>query len=114
MFAQKNAAQFPALAGRPMPNIDKLSNYGAEIHPTILFDEEYSFKLGGLTFNLYHAPGETYDHLYVHIPERRILFTGDNFYYSLNKTIGIRPAVMAPSHGDPRVGVATIMFAINN
>lgn len=134
MFARRNAAQFPALAGRPMPDIDKLSNYGAKIEPTILVDDKYSFTLGELTFDIYSAPGETYDHLFVHIPERRILFSGDNFYQSfpniyslrgtkprwaldyiesLNKISDIRPAVLAPSHGEAMFGSATIMFAIN-
>ena len=40
----------------------------------------------GLDLNLYHAPGETNDHLIVWWPAERILFPGDNIYQVRNSS----------------------------
>jgi alkyl sulfatase BDS1-like metallo-beta-lactamase superfamily hydrolase len=85
----------------------------------------YEFRLGGLTFQLVHTPGETYDHLTVWIPEYKIAFPGDNFYISfpnlytlrgtrprwaldyvasLNTVLSWQPEILAPSHGPPIYG----------
>jgi alkyl sulfatase BDS1-like metallo-beta-lactamase superfamily hydrolase len=45
--------------------------------PVELFDEFYSFKLGGKSFEIYHACGETDDHAWVWVPELRAAFVGD-------------------------------------
>ena len=77
-FSERNAGQFPALAAmfrnRPATLMSE------DVTPTILFDDEYTFALGELTFHLLHTPGETYDHLTVWIPELKAAFVGDNFY----------------------------------
>jgi alkyl sulfatase BDS1-like metallo-beta-lactamase superfamily hydrolase len=125
-YAQRNAAQFSlrradvgAWAG----------NYGARIEPTLLFDEEYKFELGGVKFEVYHTPGETYDHLTVWIPQFKAAFVGDNFYTSfpniytlrgtqprwaldyvssLDKVLALKPEIVLPSHGLPIRGHAEI------
>ncbi len=134
-FAKRNAAQFPRLAqaggslagggaADPSPG-----NYAADIQATILFDDTYTFELGGLTFELYHTPGETYDHLTVWIPQLKAAFTGDNYYTSfpnlytlrgtetrfaldyvnsLNKVLDLKPEVLLPSHGEAIHGNADI------
>lgn len=132
-FARRNAAQFPRLAemapGRYGARDASPGNYAADIQATILFDERYSFELGGLTFELMHTPGETYDHLTVWIPELRAAFTGDNYYgsfpniytlrgtkprwaldyvESLNKVLDLEPEVLLPSHGQPVYGKGEI------
>lgn len=89
LFGQRNAAQFPALAGSivqsrsniPEP-VNQDDNCGAEIKPTILFDDEYRFELGGIEFVIMHSPGETYDHLTVWLPQYSAAFVGDNYYES--------------------------------
>ena len=133
LFARRNAAQFPRLAAaggaRDANPGDNPGNFAAEIEATILFDETYSLKLGGLSFELYHTPGETYDHLTVWIPELKAAFTGDNFYdsfpnlytlrgtepryaldyvESLNRVLELKPELLLPSHGEPVVGNAEI------
>jgi alkyl sulfatase BDS1-like metallo-beta-lactamase superfamily hydrolase len=133
LFARRNAAQFPRLAAaggiRGGPQAASPGNYAADIQATILFDETYTFELGGLTFELYHTPGETYDHLTVWIPELNAAFTGDNYYESfpnlytlrgtepryaldyvesLNKIMALKPEVLLPSHGQPVRGNAEI------
>jgi alkyl sulfatase BDS1-like metallo-beta-lactamase superfamily hydrolase len=47
------------------------------ICPTITYRDNYSFKLGGLTFELFHGKGETDDHTLVWIPELKAVFCGD-------------------------------------
>jgi alkyl sulfatase BDS1-like metallo-beta-lactamase superfamily hydrolase len=133
-YAKRNAAQFPRLAqaggvtgagaADPSPG-----NYAADIQATILFDESHTFELGGLTFELYHTPGETYDHLTVWIPQLKAAFTGDNYYTSfpnlytlrgteprhaldyvksLDKVMALKPEILLPSHGEAIRGNAEI------
>lgn len=132
-YARRNAAQFPALGARPIPESDTVENYGAAIDATILFEDAYAFELGGLTFELLHTPGETPDHLTVWIPELKAAFTGDNFYESfpniytlrgtkprwaleyvesLEKVLELKPEMLIPSHGDAVHGNAAISDAV--
>ncbi len=105
------------------------TNYGAQIDATRLFDEEYRFELGGIRFELYHTPGETYEHLTVWLPQLRAAFVGDNYYgsfpnlytlrgtkprwaldyvQSLDRVLALSPEVLLPSHGAPVVGEAEV------
>lgn len=133
-YAKRNAAQFPRLAqaggalgagaADPSPG-----NYAADIQATILFDDKHTFELGGLTFELYHTPGETYDHLTVWIPQLKAAFTGDNYYTSfpnlytlrgteprhaldyvksLDTVMALKPEILLPSHGEAIHGNAEI------
>jgi alkyl sulfatase BDS1-like metallo-beta-lactamase superfamily hydrolase len=129
-FATRNAAQFEF--GRRPPG-EWAGNYGAKIEPTILFDEQYEFKLGGITFRILHTPGETPDHLTVWIPEYRAAFCGDNYYesfpnmytlrgteprwaldyvQSLDKVMSLEPELLLPSHGRPLRGHEHITAAL--
>ena len=49
----------------------------AFVYPTITYRNDYSFKLGGLTFNLFHGKGESDDGTLVWIPELKTVFCGD-------------------------------------
>ena len=125
-FARRNAAQFSLRI--PSPG-EWAGNFGANIAPTILFDDKYEFELGGLKFEIYHTPGETPDHLTVWIPKYRAAFVGDNYYTSfpniytlrgtkprwaldyvasLNKVLDLKPEILLPSHGEPIHGNAEI------
>jgi alkyl sulfatase BDS1-like metallo-beta-lactamase superfamily hydrolase len=118
-FALRNEAQFGFSRDLNQPPLD---NYGASIDTTILFDDKYEFELGGVKFEIYHTPGETYDHLSVWIPQYKAVFTGDNYYQSfpniytlrgtkprwaldyvesLNKVLSWKPEILLPSHGLP-------------
>lgn len=139
LFGQRNAAQFPALAGNivqvrssiPEP-ANQDDNYGAEIKPTILFDDEYRFELGGIEFVIMHSPGETYDHLSVWLPQYSAVFVGDNYYESfpnmytlrgtkprwaldyansIDKILALEPEILIPSHGDAIFGNTNIEAA---
>ena len=124
LFSHRNAAQFPSLNVVRLSELELaqgVENYGAEIVPTTLFEEEYSFELGGVVFELLHTPGETHDHLSVWLPQSRTAFVGDNFYSSfpnmytlrgtkprwaldyvasINRILALQPEILVPSHGD--------------
>jgi len=51
--------------------------------PVITFSEKLSLYLGSHTFHLVHLPGHTSGQIGVHVPEERVLFTGDNVMYRL-------------------------------
>ena len=121
-YGRRNAAQFKV----PVPaQREWAGNYGARIEPTILFEDKYEFTLGGVKFEVFSTPGETYDHLTVWIPKYKAAFTGDNYYESfpniytlrgtqprwaldyvnsLNKVLALKPDIVLPSHGRPIVG----------
>jgi alkyl sulfatase BDS1-like metallo-beta-lactamase superfamily hydrolase len=134
LFAKRNAAQFPRLAqaGGAAPLTGAAAspgNYSADIVANVLFDDAYSFDLGGLTFQIFHTPGETPDHLTVWIPQLKAAFSGDNYYTSfpnlytlrgteqrraldyvnsLNKVLDLKPEILLPSHGVALHGNAEI------
>ena len=127
-FNVRNAAQYNApglrTAGNPNPG-----NYAAAPLADVLFEKEYKFKLGDLTFDCFAAPGETPDHLNVWIPELKAVFIGDNYYASfpnlytlrgteprpalnyvnsLNRVLALKPEIVFPSHGMPIVGAENV------
>ena len=115
-FARSNAAQFGLGAGGG----GAVGAAASPVPPTVLFEDRYSFELGGVRFDLLHTPGETPDHLTVWIPEFKAAFIGDNFYESfpnlytlrgteprkaldyvesLNTVLALEPELVLPSHG---------------
>ena len=137
MLGERSAAQFSTRPSDPLANAQSLvaepDNYGATIAANVLFDEEYSFTLGGLNFEILHTPGETYDHLSVWIPELKAVFVGDNFYASfpniytlrgtkprwaldyvnsLDRVLALQPEILIPSHGEALHGNVVINQAV--
>jgi len=61
--------------------------------PTNTFSEpRKKLMIAGVKLKLVAAPGETYDQLYVWLSEKRVLFSGDNFYQSWPNPYTIRGA----------------------
>jgi alkyl sulfatase BDS1-like metallo-beta-lactamase superfamily hydrolase len=139
LFATRNSAMFPWLTGGqlapPAARDAAVENYGATVLADVLFDDAYQFQLGGLTFQLFHTPGETYDHLSVWIPELKVALTGDNYYgsfpniytlrgtkprwaldyvESLDTVIGWKPEILVPSHENPVYGNVEIKKALTD
>jgi alkyl sulfatase BDS1-like metallo-beta-lactamase superfamily hydrolase len=52
-------------------------------YPDVVYRDRLVFKRGELSFHLTHARGETDDHSWTWIPERRILHPGDLFIYAV-------------------------------
>lgn len=126
-YALRNAAQFALRLPGSAPAWP--GNYGAQLQPTMMFDDKHEFELGGVKFELYATPGETPDHLTVWIPQYKAAFIGDNYYdsfpniytlrgtpprwaldyiNSLNKVLALKPEIVLPSHGSAIVGNAEI------
>lgn len=47
---------------------------------TIVFTGDLTLRVGDHTFNLLHTPGHTPGQLAVHVPEERVVFTGDTVF----------------------------------
>jgi glyoxylase-like metal-dependent hydrolase (beta-lactamase superfamily II) len=104
------------------------------VPPDITFDAEYRFEEGGVRFELYHAPGESVDHIMIWLPDEETVFPGDNFYYSfpmlsnpmkpdrpvlawansLDRIRALLPQRLVPSHGLPISGAEEIETTLTN
>jgi alkyl sulfatase BDS1-like metallo-beta-lactamase superfamily hydrolase len=112
-----------------MPNPEDL------VWPTQTFKDQYSFTLGGITFNLQHAPGETADQIIIQIPEYEVVCPADNYYacfpnlYTIrgttarpilewaacqDKVIKMEPEFLVPGHGSPLIGKERIKETLGN
>ncbi|MFL5294960.1 MAG: alkyl sulfatase dimerization domain-containing protein [Phenylobacterium sp.] len=132
-FVRRNAAQYNAAPGalgaRPGAASASPGNYAAPPLADVLFEKEYKFRLGDLTFDCLAMPGETPDMLNVWIPELKALFIGDNYYASfpnlytlrgteprpalnyvesIDRVLALKPEIVLPSHGTPIVGAANV------
>jgi alkyl sulfatase BDS1-like metallo-beta-lactamase superfamily hydrolase len=131
--AGRSAVEF----ARPLPGESKVITLCTEdelIWPTITFDREYKFTLGGKHFELYHTAGETPDHLMVWLPDERALFCGDlyyesfpnlstpmleprpvrGWYESLERMIKLKPEYLIPNHSAAASGESNIREVLTN
>ena len=60
------------------------------IYPTETYRDRLVREIGGMHFEITHAKGETDDHSWVYLPERKVLYTGDLFIWA------------APNAGNPQ------------
>ena len=119
-----NARQFGG-AVQAAESGDRFSNFKfPDLLPDTLFDEELTTRVGGVTFEVRHARGETDDHACVCCPERRVLCSGDLFIWSmpnagnpqkvqrypwdwakaLRAMAALDVEALCPGHGGPVVG----------
>tara|TARA_X000000368_G_scaffold416019_1_gene409001 strand:+ start:260 stop:1552 length:1293 start_codon:yes stop_codon:yes gene_type:complete len=101
-------------------------------YPDIVYKNNISFKCGDLTFNLQHARGETDDHTWIYIPEKKIIAPGDLFIWavpnggnpqkvqryisdwadSLDEMLKLDCEIFLPGHGFPIFGKERIAKAL--
>ena len=95
------------------------------IKPDITFQDTLKTNIAGIDIELYHAPGETDDQLFVWLPSHKSLMPGDNIYKTFPNLYTIRgtthrdvigwinsidhmqsfePEFLFPSHTKPVVG----------
>ena len=95
------------------------------IKPDITFQDTLKTNIAGIDIELYHAPGETNDQLFVWLPNHKSLMPGDNIYKTFPNLYTIRgtthrdvigwinsidhmqsfePEFLFPSHTKPVVG----------
>ena len=97
-------------------------------HPDRVYDDELVLDHGALRIELHHARGETDDHTWVWMPDRRVLCTGDLFIWAgpncgnpqkaqrypaewaaaLRTMAGLGAELMLPGHGLPIAGADRI------
>jgi len=108
---------------------------GDIIWPTDTFTNRHTIRLGGITFELIHAPGETPDQIIVGIPEYGTVCCADNFYASFpnlytirgtsprpvldwagaqDRALAFEPHILLPGHGLPIEGRETIKTVLTN
>ena len=109
---------------------------GKKILPTHTFSEpRKKLNIAGIELELVAVNGETEDALYVWLPEKRVLFAGDNFYKSWPNLYAIRgtmyrdvrawadavdmmlqegPHYLVPGHTRPVIGKARIAQMLTN
>ena len=108
---------------------------GGFIPPNTVFADKLEITLGGERFVLEHAPGETEDQILVWMPERKVLFPGDNIYKafpnlytirgtsyrdpvqwadSIDRMRALNADVLVPSHTRPIVGAPAIAAELTN
>lgn len=101
--------------------------------PTNTFSDRTELSIGGVTFELVEAHGETHDQLFVYVRDRDVLMPGDNYYRAFPNIYTIRgtaprpvdawiesidamrrraPAVLAPSHTVPIRGADNVRGAL--
>lgn len=102
-------------------DLEAASRTGARM-PTHTFQGQQTLELGGVTFDLREAHGETHDQLMVWLPQQKVLLPGDNYYQafpnlytirgtaprpveawiqSLDRMRRLEPAHLVPSHTAP-------------
>ncbi|MBY9008967.1 MAG: MBL fold metallo-hydrolase [Candidatus Lokiarchaeota archaeon] len=72
-----NKQQFASVSGRGR---DAVVSARETLDPTIILkgnESSYSFKLGELNFKIYHDIGETDDSIWLWVPEKKTICTGD-------------------------------------
>jgi alkyl sulfatase BDS1-like metallo-beta-lactamase superfamily hydrolase len=72
-----NKQQFASVSGRGRSSVVSARE---TLDPTIILrgnESSYSFKLGGVNFELYHDKGETDDSIWLWVPEKKTICTGD-------------------------------------
>jgi len=103
-------------------------------YPTVVYDQAHALDVGHARLELTHARGETDDHTWLWWPERRILFTGDLFFWvapnagnpqkvqryaaewarALRAMAERSAELLIPGHGAPIVGAARIREALGD
>ncbi|MCP4749991.1 MAG: MBL fold metallo-hydrolase [Proteobacteria bacterium] len=97
-------------------------------NPDITFDKSLTLQIGGILFEAFHAKGETDDHLWVWVPEKKTAFTGDmlvsafpnvgnpfkvqrytlDWAEGLEAIAGKEPELLVPGHGDVVQGTENV------
>jgi alkyl sulfatase BDS1-like metallo-beta-lactamase superfamily hydrolase len=101
-------------------------------YPDETYDDALALAVGGIEFALQHCRGETDDHTYTWVPDRKVLCCGDLFIWAspnagnpqkvqryprewaagLRAMAGLGAELMLPGHGVPVVGVDRIRQAL--
>ena len=102
--------------------------------PDVSFNDRLHLAVGGMEMQLRHAKGETDDHIWAWIPERKIICAGDFFIWNfpnagnpqkvqrypvewaaaLREMAGMEAELFIPAHGLPIAGVERIRSVLGD
>jgi alkyl sulfatase BDS1-like metallo-beta-lactamase superfamily hydrolase len=102
--------------------------------PDVTYRDRLSLEIGGEGFELAHARGETDDHTWLWIPERKVVCTGDLFIWAspncgnpqkvqryaiewadaLDEMSSLGATVLLPGHGLPIIGADRVRAALTD
>ena len=114
-----------------MPNLRWPTTYR---YPDETYRDVLTLDVGGTTFELHHCRGETDDHTWTWVPERKVLCCGDMFIWAspnagnpqkvqrypkdwangLRQMVALGAEVLLPGHGLPIVGADRIRQALTD
>jgi alkyl sulfatase BDS1-like metallo-beta-lactamase superfamily hydrolase len=118
----------------PFLGIDEHSTLGI-LPPTKTVSDFLAVEVAGIKFELFHAPGETDDQIFVWFPDKRLLACGDNLYKafpnlytirgtpyrglkkwaaSLDKMRTLEPEHLVPSHTKPISGAFKVRAVLTD
>ena len=116
------------------PNLSVSKSPTGYVRPDTTFSDTLKLNIEGIELELYHAPGETNDQIFVWLPKHKALMPGDNIYKTFPNLYTIRgtthrdvkgwidsidhmktfePEYLFPSHTKPIIGKETIQDALN-
>ena len=116
------------------PNLSVSKSPTGYVKPDLTFRNELKINISGIEMELYHAPGETDDQIFVWLPNHRSLMPGDNVYKTFPNLYTIRgtshrdvkgwidsldhmktfnPEFLFPSHTKPIIGKEVIQNVLN-
>jgi alkyl sulfatase BDS1-like metallo-beta-lactamase superfamily hydrolase len=101
-------------------------------YPDVTYRSELALEVGGVRFELRHGRGETDDHTWTWLPERKVLCTGDLFIWAapnagnpqkvqryplewaraLREMADLRAELLCPGHGYPIRGADRVRQAL--
>jgi alkyl sulfatase BDS1-like metallo-beta-lactamase superfamily hydrolase len=104
------------------------------VYPDTYFDHQLNVVAGDMRFECHHARGETDDHCWVYIPQRKVLCTGDFIIWAapnagnpqkvqryarewaeaLRAMVKTGAEVMLPGHGYPVFGAIKVRQVLND
>ena len=116
------------------PNLSVSKSPTGYVKPDLTFRNELKINISGIEIELYHAPGETDDQIFVWLPNHKSLMPGDNVYKTFPNLYTIRgtshrdvkgwidsldhmktfnPEFLFPSHTKPIIGKEVIQNVLN-
>ena len=72
------------------PSLSVAKSPTGYIKPNVTFKDYLELDIAGIKIELFHAPGETNDQLFVWLPEHKALLPGDNVYKTFPNLYTIR------------------------
>tara|TARA_A100001035_G_scaffold202701_1_gene162901 strand:- start:4148 stop:5866 length:1719 start_codon:yes stop_codon:yes gene_type:complete len=72
------------------PNLSVSKSPTGYVKPDMTFKDELKLNISGIEIELYHAPGETNDQIFVWLPNHKSLMPGDNIYKTFPNLYTIR------------------------